>query len=223
MVDRIRRFVGGTSVMEWSLAVDFGTTFTTAAMVSGETVTIIELDGGPKIPSAVALDDEGELVVGLASGDEAGWAPSASSATQSVPWDGPSTSCSTAGRSRSRAPSGRSCAQWPTRACGAATGRPRGSSADHPVRWSSSRCAELAAAATAVGHPDPLLVPKPVAAAMHYLDERIDAATCRRLRPRRRHRRHRRPPATPEGFDLAGSRAATPTSAGSASTTCSTA
>ncbi|WP_433029613.1 Hsp70 family protein [Actinomycetospora sp. CA-053990] len=159
---------------EWSLAVDFGTTFTTAAMVVGDTVTIIELDGSAKIPSAVALDDEGELVVGLASGDEAGWAPDrvernpkrSLGRTKHLVLDGQPIPVARAVGALLRAIAD----EGMRRRNGEA---PAKLVLTHPVRWSSTRVAELAAAATAVGLPDPVLVPEPVAAAMHYLDERI--------------------------------------------------
>jgi molecular chaperone DnaK (HSP70) len=161
-------------VTEWSLAVDFGTTFTTAAMVVGDTVTIIELDGSAKIPSAVALDDEGELVVGLASGDEAGWAPDrvernpkrSLGRTKHLVLDGQPIPVARAVGALLRAIADegmrRRNGEAPTKLV-----------LTHPVRWSSTRVAELAAAATAVGLPEPVLVSEPVAAAMHYLDERI--------------------------------------------------
>ncbi|MEJ2887918.1 Hsp70 family protein [Actinomycetospora aeridis] len=159
---------------EWSLAVDFGTTFTAAAMVVGDTVTIIELDGSAKIPSAVALDDDGDLVVGLASGDEAGWAPDrvernpkrSLGRTKHLVLDGQPVPVAKAVGALLRAIAD----EGMRRRNGEA---PAKLVLTHPVRWSSARVAELAAAATAVGLPEPVLVPEPVAAAMHYLDERI--------------------------------------------------
>ncbi|WP_433783833.1 Hsp70 family protein [Actinomycetospora sp. CA-101289] len=159
---------------EWSLAVDFGTTFTTAAMVSGETVNILELDGSVKIPSAVALDDEGELVVGLASGDEAGWPPErvernpkrSLGRTRHLVLDGTPIPVADAVAALLRA-----IADEGTRRRNGVP--PTKLVLTHPVRWSASRRAELAAAAIAAGLPEPIMVAEPVAAAMHYLDESI--------------------------------------------------
>jgi molecular chaperone DnaK (HSP70) len=162
-------------VTGWSLAVDFGTTFTTAALVSDDgRASVLELDGSSKIPSAIGVDEDDHVVVGLASGDEAGWDPERVERNPKR----------VLGRSRHLVLGGRpvavvECVGALLRAIAEEGMRRRNGAAPerlvltHPVRWSPSRCADLARAATLVGLPEPLLVPEPVAAAAHYLDERI--------------------------------------------------
>ena len=58
----------------------------------------------------------------------------------------------------------------------------------HPARWGSLRREKLAEAAALADLPEPVFVPEPVAAAVHFVDERIeDGVVRRRVRPRWRH------------------------------------
>ncbi|MBA3907509.1 MAG: Hsp70 family protein, partial [Pseudonocardiales bacterium] len=58
----------------WTMVVDFGTTSTSAAIVDGVDVALLDVGGLSHVPSAVRRDDGGGLVVGVGA-DRAGWAP----------------------------------------------------------------------------------------------------------------------------------------------------
>ena len=51
----------------WTLAIDFGTSYTTIAARASDRVDTIELDGDRRIPSVVLLADDGSLIVGKAA------------------------------------------------------------------------------------------------------------------------------------------------------------
>ena len=59
----------------WILAIDFGTSFTTAAIASNGDVKLVEVDGSWRIPSIVLADDSGHLVVGRAAERQAAMTP----------------------------------------------------------------------------------------------------------------------------------------------------
>jgi molecular chaperone DnaK (HSP70) len=48
----------------WVLAVDYGTTYTTAAIREGNRVDLVQVADSPWIPSTVLLDTEGQLLAG---------------------------------------------------------------------------------------------------------------------------------------------------------------
>ena len=55
----------------WSLAIDFGTSYTAAAVARDDRVEVLEIDGGPRMPSLVLLGEDGELIVGRAAEQQA--------------------------------------------------------------------------------------------------------------------------------------------------------
>jgi Ethanolamine utilization protein EutJ (predicted chaperonin) len=69
----------------WTLAIDFGTTYTVAAVASPEpgSARLIDLegDGASKMPSSVVVTDDGEIVVGRAAVRQAALYPAAFEAT----------------------------------------------------------------------------------------------------------------------------------------------
>jgi molecular chaperone DnaK (HSP70) len=53
---------GGVMSERWVLAIDFGTSFTSAAMVSDGRVEVLEIDGVRRLPSVVLwLDDQHDV------------------------------------------------------------------------------------------------------------------------------------------------------------------
>jgi molecular chaperone DnaK (HSP70) len=67
----------GTTPAEapWVLGIDFGTTYTCAAVMEGGQVRELRIDGRTRLPSAVFLDDDGRLLVGHIAESRAPLAP----------------------------------------------------------------------------------------------------------------------------------------------------
>ena len=63
-----------TGAEPWILGIDFGTTYTCAAVREGDQVRELHLDGSTRMPSAVLLDGE-NIVVGRAAESRAPLAP----------------------------------------------------------------------------------------------------------------------------------------------------
>jgi hypothetical protein len=61
--------------VSWLLGIDFGTTFTCAAAREGGRVRELHVDGRSRLPSAVFLDEDGQLLVRGAAESGAGLAP----------------------------------------------------------------------------------------------------------------------------------------------------
>jgi hypothetical protein len=156
----------------WTLAVDFGTSFTVAAVrVDGRPPETIEIAGERRVPSVVFVDDGGAMYVGRVAEDMAVGRPD-----RAV-----------------RAPKRRLAEPVPVVIGGqpysvvdlvAAVLRhvydeavrhqgsvPRAVSLTHPATWNGPRRARLLEAATAAGMHDVELVPEPVAAARAYTSE----------------------------------------------------
>jgi actin-like ATPase involved in cell morphogenesis len=62
----------------WSLGIDFGTSYTVAAVASGSSVTNVDVEsnGRARIPSSVFLTEDGEILVGTAAQHQAAFSPS---------------------------------------------------------------------------------------------------------------------------------------------------
>ncbi|MBX6169256.1 MAG: Hsp70 family protein, partial [Thermobispora bispora] len=60
---------------DWSLAIDFGTCFTCAAIRVGEQVEVLETDSGRYTPSLVYRDEHGRLLTGRLAASEAAASP----------------------------------------------------------------------------------------------------------------------------------------------------
>lgn len=48
----------------WTLAIDFGTSFTTAAVSVDGRAELLEVDNSRYVPSAVFVEEDGQLLVG---------------------------------------------------------------------------------------------------------------------------------------------------------------
>ncbi|HEY0813623.1 MAG TPA: Hsp70 family protein [Pseudonocardia sp.] len=155
--------------MGWTLVVDFGTTSTSAAIVDGVDVELLDMDGLSQMPSAVRREDDGDLVVGV-DADRAGWAPEtvdrtpkrAVGAVEHVQLGGAAVDVADAVAAVLRA------------VLEEATRRrhdpPDDALLTHPARWTEAERAAFVDAAARAGLPDPQLVPEPVAAAARERD-----------------------------------------------------
>ena len=155
------------------LAIDFGTSFTTAAMRVGAEPVLVEIDEKSRLPSAVFLEDDGRIAVGWTAEAHAAGAPDrferapkrylgkramilggepvrvaeAVGAVLDVVWE-----------------------ESLARFGGTAPGEVR---LTHPASWGAERRGALGEAAGVAGIADPVFVPEPVAAAVHLADEHV--------------------------------------------------
>ncbi len=157
----------------WTLAIDFGTSFTTAATWSDGQVSVLEIENSRYLPSLVCLGEDGSLLTGAAARQLA--AQLAGNAERAPK------------RSLIRSPEVRLGSR--TVACtdlaGAVLGRvyaealahhpgdpPGRVVLTHPAAWRDHELSLLVKAAQAAGLAEPVLLPEPVAAALHYARER---------------------------------------------------
>ena len=162
----------------WILAIDVGTTSTAAARRVGDRVETIQLQGGPRMPSlafwreGTGASGTGRLVLGVEADELSALAP----------W------C------LERAPKSRLGEEFiqlgdkqlrpveiiaailrevHNEAMALSGGEPPAEiRLTHPARWQRTRLAKLGQAATMAGLGDPVFVPEPVAAAVHFASER---------------------------------------------------
>ncbi|WP_026239914.1 hsp70 family protein [Parafrankia discariae] len=155
---------------DWSLAIDFGTSFTTAAMVvDGGAPELLEIDNSRYLPSVVCLDDDGQVLTGRAALSQAAVFPERAErlpkralvATSTVRLGGrdvPTVDLVAAVLRRIAAEALRRRA-----------GDPPGTvTLTHPAGWGPRELDLLGQAAGRAGLPAPRFVPEPVAAAIHY-------------------------------------------------------
>ena len=162
----------------WVLAIDFGTTSTAVAMAVGGRVELVEIDGAPRMPSMVFWrDGTGGHTGRLVLGEEA------DTLSSRAPW------C------LERTPKRRIGDEYlllgeqqvrVTDAIGAilrkaaeeAVSRRGGQAPSvvrltHPARWGAGSLDRLRQAARSAGFDAPEFVPEPVAAALHFANERL--------------------------------------------------
>lgn len=156
--------------MGWTLVVDFGTTSTSAAIVDGVDVELLDVDGLGHMPSAVRREDSGLLVVG-AGAVRAGWAPET---VENAPKRslGEESHLMLGGVAVEVVDA---VAAVLSAVLEEGTRRRNGLAPDtalltHPARWTDPERAAFVDAATRAGLPHPQLVPEPVAAAAHERD-----------------------------------------------------
>lgn len=155
----------------WVLAIDFGTTHTTAASWRGTHAEVIEVGGERRVPSVVYAADDGSLVVGRTAAELAAGEPGRALRASK-------------GRLGEHAPAvlaGR--AHDVTDIAAAVLGHVHAEAVrhvglppvevrlTHPAAWSAPRREALLAAAHRARLPEPRLVPEPVAAAVAHAAE----------------------------------------------------
>jgi len=190
----------------WTLAIDFGTTYTVGVVARGSDLQLIdaEADGSSRMPSAVFLDHD-DLVVGRAAVHQAAFAPDRFEPTPKR-WVG-KPEMPLGGRYVPIVELvGAVLRRVGDEARKVAGGTPATRVVlTHPAEWAEGRCTVLLEAAGLAGLDHVELVPEPVSAAAHIAGIRIrtgehvavydfgggtfDAAVLLR---------------TPEGFELAG-------------------
>lgn len=158
---------------EWVLGIDVGTSRSAGAMGNGS-VTPLEVDGSRWIPSLVLLDQQGHLVVGAAAEHQAGLDPDRVERTPKR-YLGGSAPLLLGGE-----PVDVEHAIGQIIDAFAREGRRRHDGKDpdltvltHPVRWGEHRREALRESARRIGLTDVVLVEEPVAAAVHYVGERV--------------------------------------------------
>jgi len=163
----------------WSLAVDFGTTFTVGAVCDGPGAdpSVVYPEGKrnpPLMPSAVWRDDDGQLVIGNDALNQAVFAPERFERTPKrqigkrdlalgadrVPMvEVVAAVISCVGNAAMKERGGT---------------KPRELRLTHPAAWTNTRLKVLTAAANHAGLPAPTLIPEPVAAALEIGGDSVD-------------------------------------------------
>ncbi|WP_053084635.1 PQQ-binding-like beta-propeller repeat protein [Streptomyces viridochromogenes] len=156
---------------EWVLAIDFGTSFTTAAMTGRDgRAEVLEVEESRYLPSLVYRDEDGQLLVGHAADSEARVFPeraerlpkrALASGRPTVRLGGTAVAVVdlvAAVLGEVTAEALRRHNQLP----------PDRVVLTHPARWGSDELDLLAQAAVQAGMPAPQFLPEPVAAAIYY-------------------------------------------------------
>ena len=156
----------------WTLAVDFGTSFTVAAVrVDGRPPETIEIAGERRIPSIVLVDEDGAIYVGRVAEDLAASRPGRTLRAPKRRLGDPAPVV-LGGRPYQVvdlvAALLRHVYDEAVRHQGAPPSAVR---LTHPATWSRPRLARLLEAAAKAGVPEALLVAEPVAAALSYAAE----------------------------------------------------
>jgi outer membrane protein assembly factor BamB/actin-like ATPase involved in cell morphogenesis len=155
---------------DWSLAIDFGTTFTAAATAAGgASPEPLEIDGSRSLPSVVCLDDDRQILTGRTAASQAAVFPEraerlpkrALAAADTVRLDGQDV------------PTVQLVAAVLGRVAREATRRFNGEPPTtvvltHPAGWGQPEITRLGQAAAHAGLPAPRFLPEPVAAAIYY-------------------------------------------------------
>jgi len=153
----------------WTLAIDFGTCFTCAAMRTGDRVEVVETDNGRYLPSLVYRDEDGELLTGRRAASRAMTFPGRVART-------PKRELA----NRSRLLLGGVAVEAEDLAAavlstiaGEAVHRAGGTQPEevvlsHPVAWDTDQIAALGEAAARANLTSVRFVPEPIAAAAFY-------------------------------------------------------
>jgi actin-like ATPase involved in cell morphogenesis len=156
----------------WTLAIDFGTTSSSAAVANGG-LELVEVAGAPRVPSAVLADRDGSLVAGDIAVRQGAGAPDR---VERTPKRRIGDRVVVLG-DQQLAPADLAAAVLRLLADEAI--RRQGGEAPsevrltHPASWAGTRLGVLRDAASRAGLGEVSFVPEPVAAALHYADEQL--------------------------------------------------
>jgi actin-like ATPase involved in cell morphogenesis len=157
----------------WALAIDYGTTFTSAAVVTDTGVEVLEVEGVRRLPSGVVLLDD-QLLVGVSAEQQYGLHADRAERTPKralgvhphllLGGEPVETVDAVAATLRAVYEEAlrRSNGHPPTEV-----------KLTHPASWSDARLDALREAAARAGMTEVSLLPEPVAAALHFADEHI--------------------------------------------------
>jgi actin-like ATPase involved in cell morphogenesis len=159
--------------MGWTLAVDFGTTATAAAIHDGDT-ELLEVDGSARLPSLVMLAADGGIIVGNTAHRQAATAPERVERTPKRRLGDPVVLLGEEAVEPTDLVAAilRHVAAEAMRRQGGT--RPDQVVLTHPVSWAGARLAALRDAARRADLGDVTLLSEPVAAALHLGDDRIE-------------------------------------------------
>ncbi len=159
----------------WYLAIDFGTTTSAAAVAESGRVRDLQVGGHPRLPSTVVLDDDGHLLAGLAAANQAVLVPDRAERTPKSHLGSPAPLL----LGGTPVDVARAVAEvlrtFRDEAVRQHQGEPPTATViTHPARWSQPRLDALMRAASLAGFGRVELCPEPVAAAVHYAEDRVE-------------------------------------------------
>lgn len=158
----------------WYLAIDFGTTASTGSVAEGGRVTNLQVNGQNRVPSAVLLDEHGHLVAGLAAVNQAGMFPDRVDRTPKESLGGIAPLLLGGEPVAVDRAVGEVIRVFVDEAVRQHQGEPPVKVVlTHPARWADTRKQALMAAAATAGVSNVELCPEPVAAAVHYAEDRV--------------------------------------------------
>ncbi len=163
--DETIRSAAPADASAWRLAIDLGTTYTSATTEHGGRTDLLMIDGQPRITSTVALDENGELLAGIGAERVLARAPERA---ERNPKRRIGDEVILLGDRNVAVVD--ALAAILALVAGEARRRFGGSSPSelvltHPARWGAIRLGRLVEAALQVGLPEPTLVSEPIAAA----------------------------------------------------------
>jgi molecular chaperone DnaK (HSP70) len=157
----------------WVLGIDFGTTYTCAAVSEGGRVRELRIDGHSRLPSAVFLDDDGRILVGQAAESRAPLAPERFEPTPKRYLEAGADGILLGDRYlRLQEVVGAVLRiVWQEALLQHEGRRPHEVRLTHPASWQQERRGMLREAAAEAGIPEPVLLPEPEAAAVFLARE----------------------------------------------------
>ena len=166
-----------TGAEPWFLGIDFGTTFTCAAVREGDQVRELHLDGSTRMPSAVLLDGE-NIIVGSAAESRAPLAPECFERTPKryMQTGDEGILLGTTYVPIARLVGAVLRAVWDEALAQHGGRHPEETRLTHPAAWQSDRRQLLLDAAAEAGIPEPVLLPEPEAAAIFLARDDPSAA-----------------------------------------------
>jgi actin-like ATPase involved in cell morphogenesis len=157
-----------SDVGNWTIAIDYGSSFTCAVMSGDGTPEVLEIDNSRYLPSVVCLDEDGALLTGRDAAQEAAIHPQmaelqpkralvADAVTRLGDRDVSTVEIVAATLRRVVEEATLRRGRPPSRAV-----------LTHPAAWTDRETTRLAEAAVKAGLPAPEFLPEPVAAAVHH-------------------------------------------------------
>lgn len=159
---------------EWALGIDVGTSRSAGAMANGA-VSPLEVEGNRWMPSMVLLDQSGTLVVGSAADYQAGVYPDRVERTPKRYLGGAAPLLLGDAAVEVEDAIARLIEVFIAEGRLRHDGRPPDATVlTHPVRWGDDRKDALIDSARRAGLTSPRLIEEPVAAAVHYVGDRVE-------------------------------------------------